>query len=186
MQTNFPLLNPAADISILNEKNGIFTRGILIDIPWLKGVPYLEAGQAIYPEDLDAWEKKAHLKAGSGDVVFIRTGRWALRDAKGPWEASKKLAGLHASCAKWLKSRDIAMLGSDAASDVMPSGIDGVAQPIHTLVLVAMGMPIFDNCELELISKEANRRQRWEFLVTASPLAVPGATGSALNPIATF
>ena len=176
----------AAKLSIRNFKNGIFTRGILMDIPALKGVDYLEPGTPIYPEDLDAWEKKAHLKAGSGDVVFIRTGRWALRDAKGPWEASKKSAGLYASCAKWLKSRDIAMLGSDAASDVMPSGIEGVAQPIHTLVLVAMGMPIFDNCDLELISKEANRRQRWEFLVTASPLAVPGATGSALNPIATF
>ena len=176
----------AAKLSIRNFKNGIFTRGILMDIPALKGVDYLEPGTPIYPEDLDAWEKKAHLKAASGDVVFIRTGRWALRDAKGPWEASKKLAGLYASCAKWLKSRDIAMLGSDAASDVMPSGIDGVAQPIHTLVLVAMGMPIFDNCDLELISKEAKRRQRWEFLVTASPLAVPGATGSALNPIATF
>jgi kynurenine formamidase len=176
----------AAKLSIRNFKNGIFTRGILMDIPALKGVDYLEPGTPIYPEDLDAWEKKAHLKAGSGDVVFIRTGRWALRDAKGPWEASKKSAGLYASCAKWLKSRDIAILGSDAASDVMPSGIEGVAQPIHTLVLVAMGMPIFDNCDLELISKEANRRQRWEFLVTASPLAVPGATGSALNPIATF
>src|ERR1700674_3231882 len=144
----------AAKLSIRNFKNGIFTRGILMDIPALKGVDYLEPGTPIYPEDLDAWEKKAHLKAGSGDVVFIRTGRWALRDAKGPWEASKKSAGLYASCAKWLKSRDIAMLGSDAASDVMPSGIDGVAQPIHTLVLVALGMPIFDNCDLKLISKK--------------------------------
>jgi kynurenine formamidase len=176
----------AAKLSIRNFKNGIITRGVLMDIPALKGVDYLEPGTPIYPEDLDAWERKAHLKVASGDVVFIRTGRWALRDAKGPWEVSKKSAGLYASCAKWLKSRDVAILGSDAASDVMPSGIDGVVQPIHTLVLVAMGMPIFDNCDLELISKEARRRQRWEFLVTASPLAVPGATGSALNPIATF
>jgi len=120
-----------------------------------------------------------------GDVIFIRTGRWALRDSKGPWD-TKKLAGLYASCAKWLKSRDVAMLGSDAASDVMPSGIEGVAQPIHTLVLVAMGMPIFDNCDLETIAKEAEKRNRWEFLITASPAAVPGATGSVLNPIATF
>ena len=176
----------ASKLSIRNFKNGILTRGILMDIPALKGVDYLEPGTPIYPEDLDAWEKKARLRVGSGDVVFIRTGRWALRDAKGPWEASKKSAGLYASCARWLKSRDVAILGSDAASDVMPSGIDGVPQPIHTLVLVAMGMPIFDNCDLELISKEANRRKRWEFLLTASPLAVPGATGSALNPIATF
>jgi kynurenine formamidase len=176
----------AAKLSIRNFKNGILTRGILMDMPRLKGVDYLEPGTHIYPEDLDAWEKMAHVKVGSGDVVFIRTGRWALRDAKGPWDVGKKSAGLDATCAKWLKSRDVAILGSDAASDVMPSGIDGVAQPIHTLVLVAMGMPILDNCDLELIGREANRRKRWEFLLTASPLAVPGATGSALNPIATF
>jgi kynurenine formamidase len=176
----------AAKLSIRNFKNGILTRGILMDIARLKGVDYLEPGTAIYPEDLDAWEKKARLKVGSGDVVFIRTGRWALRDSKGAWAASQKSAGLFASCAKWLKSRDVAMLGSDAASDVMPSGVEGVAQPIHTLVLVAMGMPIFDNCDLELLSREANQRRRWEFMLTAAPLAVPGATGSALNPIATF
>jgi len=68
----------------------------------------------------------------------------------------------------------------------MPSVIDGVAQPIHTLVLVAMGMPFFDNCDLELLGREANRRPRWIFLLTAAPLVVPGAKGSALNPIATF
>jgi kynurenine formamidase len=176
----------AAKLSILNYKNGIMTRGVLMDMARLKGVEYLEPGTPIYPEDLDAWEKKAGLKVRSGDVVLIRTGRWALRDAKGPWEVGRKSAGLHASCARWLKSRDVAILGSDAASDVMPSGVEGVAQPIHTLVLVAMGMPIFDNCDLELIGREANRRQRWEFLVTASPMAVPGGTGSAFNPIATF
>jgi kynurenine formamidase len=176
----------AGKLSILNYKNGIMTRGVLMDIARLKGVDYLEPGTPIYPEDLDAWEKKAGVKVRAGDVVLIRTGRWALRDAKGPWAVSSKSAGLFASCAKWLKSRDAAILGSDAASDVLPSGVEGITQPIHTLVLVAMGMPIFDNCDLELIGREASRRQRWEFLVTASPMAVPGGTGSAFNPIATF
>jgi kynurenine formamidase len=176
----------AGKLAVLNFKNGIFTRGILMDMARLKGVDYLEPGTHIYPEDLDAWEKKAHVKVGSGDVIFIRTGRWALRDSKGPWEVGKNSAGLDATCLKWIKSHDIAMIGSDAASDVMPSGIEGVAQPIHTGVLVAMGVPIFDNCDLELLGKEANKRQRWEFLLSAAPIAVPGATGSALNPIAIF
>ena len=173
--------------SILNFKNGIMTRGVLMDIARLKGVEYLDPGTAIYPEDLDAWENKAHVKVGAGDVVFIRTGRWALRAAKGPWSVQEAgLAGLYASCARWLKARDVAILGGDGAQDVMPSGVEGVSSPIHELVIVAMGMPIFDNCDLELIGREANRRQRWEFLVTAAPAAVPKATGSVLNPIATF
>jgi hypothetical protein len=78
------------------------------------------------------------------------------------------------------------MIGSDAASDVMPSRIAGVAQPIHQLVLVALGTPIFDNCDLEALAEAAAQRHRWEFLLTAAPLAVPGGTGSPLNPIATF
>ncbi len=98
-------------LSIRNVKQGIFTRGILFDIPLLHGVRFLKPGTAIYPEDLDAWEKKAKVKVASGDVVFINTGRWARRDMTGPWSVDKEgAAGLHASCAKWLKDRDIALL----------------------------------------------------------------------------
>src|SRR5579872_6240527 len=159
----------ATKLAITNFKNGILSRGILMDIPRLKGVPYLTPGTAIYPEDLDAWEKKAGVKVGSGDVVIIRTGRWALRDAKGPWKISTNSAGLYVTCMKWLKARDAAVLGSDGASDVMPSGVAGVTQPVHQLAIIAMGMPIFDNLDLEAVSAEANKRQRWEFLVSAAP-----------------
>ncbi len=176
----------ATKLAVTNFKQGIMTKGILMDIARLKGVDYLEPGTPIYPEDLDAWEKRAGFKVEPGDVVFVRTGRWKLRDEKGPWAANTNSAGMHASCAKWFHDRDIAMIGSDAASDVMPSGIDGVVQPIHQLFLVAMGTPIFDNCDLEAIGDECARQSRWEFLLTASPMAVTGGTGSPLNPIATF
>jgi kynurenine formamidase len=176
----------AARLSILNLKQGIFTRGILIDIARLKGVAYLEPETPIYPVDLEAWEKKAGIKVSSGDVIFIRTGRWARRAAVGPWNVGASAAGLHASCARWLKQRDVAMIGSDAASDVVPSGVEDVMLPIHQLVLVAMGVHIFDNCDLEALGEAAAKRNRWEFLLTAAPLAVPGGTGSPLNPIATF
>jgi kynurenine formamidase len=176
----------AGKLAVTNFRNGIFTRGILMDIPRLKGVPYLEPPQAIYPEDLDAWARKAGITPQPGDVIFVRTGRWARRAAKGPWDVSKNSAGLYASCARWLHQHDAAMVGSDGASDVMPSGVEGVTQPIHQLVLIAMGMPIFDNCDLEALSEAANREHRWEFLITAAPLTVGGGTGSPLNPIATF
>jgi kynurenine formamidase len=175
----------ATRLAVTAFKSGIFTRGILVDIPRLKGVPYLEPGTAIYPEDLEAWEKKAGVKIGTGDVVFIRTGRWARRAEKGAWDPAS-IAGLYATCAKWLKARDVAMVGSDAATDVMPSGVEGVVQPMHQLLLVAMGTPIFDNCDLETLGDEAAKRKRWEFLLTAAPMAVTNGTGSPLNPIAVF
>jgi len=176
----------AKQLAVTNFKNGIFSRGILVDIPKLKGLPYLEPGTAIFPEDLDAWEKKSGIKIASGDVVFIYTGRWARRAAKGPWDAGAQAAGLHVSCAKWFKFRDIAMIGSDLGTDVEPSQVEGVTEPLHQLFLVAMGTPIFDNCDLEALSKAAASRNRYTFLLTAAPLPVPGGTGSPLNPIATF
>ena len=176
----------AQKYSIHHMRDGILTRGILMDIPRLKGVPYLEPGTTIYPEDLQAWEEKAELKVGSGDVVLIHTGRWKLREEKGPWKIEEHAAGLYASCAQWLRERDVAILGSDAAGDVIPSGVEGAPMPIHQLVLIAMGMPIFDNLDLEAVSEEAARQNRWEFLLTAAPLRVVGGTGSPLNPIATF
>jgi kynurenine formamidase len=167
-------------------KNGVFTRGILIDIPRLKGVPYLEPGHAIYPEDLEAWEKKAGVKVGSGDALFLRTGRWARRDVTGAWDVDKDAAGLHVSCTKWFKARDISFLGSDAASEVAPSGVEGLAAPVHQILLIAMGVPIFDNCDLEALGETAAELGQWEFLLTVAPLPVGGGTGSPLNPIATF
>jgi len=176
----------ASKLSIANLKQGVFTRGILIDLPKLKGVAYLEPGTAIYPEDLEAWEKKTKIKVTPGDVIFVRTGRWARRSAVGPWDVSRNSAGLHASCANWIRQRDVAIIGSDVASDLLPSGIEGVSHPIHQLVLVAMGVYIFDNCDLEALSEACDKRNRWDFLLTASPIAVAGGTGSPLNPIATF
>jgi kynurenine formamidase len=177
----------AAKLAISNARGGVFTRGILFDIPRLRGVRFLEPGTPIYPADLDAWEKHAGVKVSSGDVIFIRTGRWKRREVTGPWNAlDPGLAGLHVSCAKWLKERDVAILGSDAASDVIPSGIPEMSHPVHLLVLHAMGMNIFDNCDLEELSEVAEKHKRWEFLLTASPLPVDGGTGSPLNPIATY
>lgn len=171
---------------IHNLKEGIFTRGILIDIPRLKGVPYLEPGTPIYPEDLEEWEKKTGIRVSSGDVLFVRTGRWARRAALGPWNVMGNSAGLHPSVARWLKERDVAMIGGDGASDRTPSGIEGVAFPIHRLALVGLGVHMFDNCDLEALSEAAARYNRWEFLLTVAPLPVPGGTGSPVNPIATF
>ena len=85
-----------------------------------------------------------------------------------------------------MKNRDVAVLGSDAASDVLPSGVQDVPMPIHQLSLIAMGTWILDNCDLEALSAATKQRQRWEFLLTVAPLAVPGGTGSPINPIATF
>jgi hypothetical protein len=78
------------------------------------------------------------------------------------------------------------MIGSDNTNDVMPSQVEGVAMPVHQLTLVAMGMPLFDNLDLEAVADATAKRNRWEFLLVAAPLTVTNATGSPLNPLAIF
>ena len=173
--------------SIHNVKSGIFTRGILIDIPRLKGVPYLEPGTPIYVEDLEAWEKKAGVKVSAGDALFVRTGVWARRKAEGPWLRGRaeggRSAGLDPSVIPWLKQRDIAIMGSDHPQYVSPSNIRGA---VHDFALLYLGVHLFDNCDLEALGEAAAARKRWEFLLSAAPLPISGGTGSPINPVATF
>jgi kynurenine formamidase len=174
--------------SIINLKNGIFTRGVLVDIPRLKGVRYLEPDAQIHAQDLEAWEKMAGIKVTAGDALFIRTGRWARRAAVGPWDTSRtgRRPGPAASVIPWLKSRDVALLGGDAPPSVAPSDIPGEPGPVHDFALVSLGIHLFDNVDLEALAEAAAARKRWEFLLTVAPLPIRGGTGSPVNPIATF
>jgi len=173
-------------LGIDNLKNGIVTRGVLIDVPRLKNVEFLEPGAPIYVEDLEAWEKKAGVKVASGDAVLVRTGRWARRAKLGPWNVGQSAAGLHASVARWIKERGVAFVGGDAAQDVVPSRVEGIALPIHTLCITAMGINLLDNQDLEAVAEAAAKLNRWEFMLTIAPVPVTGGTGFPLNAIAMF
>jgi kynurenine formamidase len=174
--------------SIVNLKDGIFTRGILIDIPRLKGIPYLEPGTQITLQDIEAWEKVAGVKVAAGDALFIRTGRWARRAAVGPWDLGRTglRPGPNASIIPFLKARDVAFLGSDVPPSSAPSDVPGETGPVHDFALVTLGVHLFDNCDLEALAEAAAARKRWDFLLTVAPLPIRGGTGSPVNPIATF
>jgi kynurenine formamidase len=178
--------NGATRLSVINMKNGIFTRAVLLDMPRFWGVKYLEGTKAIYPKDLEAWENQSGVKVERGDAVLIRTGRWARQEVEGAAAVEKVAAGLDASCLAWLRQRGVAIVGSDLATDLIPSGIEGFEAPIHLVVINIMGMPILDNCNFDSLSEYASAHKRWSFLLTAAPLSVRGGTGSPINPVATF
>jgi kynurenine formamidase len=173
-------------LGIENLKNGIVTRGVLLDIPRLKNVPYLEPGTAVYVEDLEAWERQAGVRIAAGDAIFLRTGRWARRAALGPWNVAQHAAGVHASVAPWIKARGVAFIGSDDALDVVPSLVEGVALPVHILMITALGVNLLDNQDLEALAGTAARLNRWEFMLTVAPVPVTGGTGFPVNALATF
>jgi hypothetical protein len=171
--------------SIHNLKTGIFTRGVLLDIPRLKGVPYLEPGTPIYAEDLEAAAKMEGLKILPGDALFVRTGVWPYRAKFGPYARGRngKDAGLDASVLRWSPLRDLALLASDHPQGVNPAEIPNA---VHDFSMVGLGIHLIDDCDLEGLAEAAATRKRWEFLLVVAPLPIGGGTGSPVNPIATF
>jgi kynurenine formamidase len=175
----------ATKSSILTMKNGIVTRGVLYDIPKLKGLPYLEPGTRIFPEDLEAWEKKSGVKAGPGDALLLRWGKWARRAKVGPW-ANDEAAGFDNSVMPWLKKRDIALLGWETAGYAPQPPGDIPKASLHNFVLEILGVHILDRADFEALSEAAAARNRWEFMLTVAPLPIPNGTGSPVNPLAVF
>lgn len=168
-------------------RNGVISRGVLLDIPKLKKVDWLENDVAITAAELDAAEKDHRVTVAEGDVLFIRTGRAKRRKTLGGWDALHEgLAGLETSCLPWLHERKVAVLGSDGVSDAVPSGYPKYALPIHVCTLVMMGLHLIDNADLDALSEACARNGRYEFQFVMAPLILSKGTASPVNPLASF
>jgi kynurenine formamidase len=172
--------------SVLNMKNGIVTRAVLYDIARLRGVPYLEPGTRIFPEDLEAWEKRTGVRVGPGDALLLRWGRWARGAKLGPWNTDEAAAGLDNSVIPWIKKRDIALMSWETPGYMpQPSG-DLPRLALHNFVLSHLGVMLIDRGDFDALADMAAARNRWEFMLTVGPLPIPNGTGSPVNPLAIF
>ena len=172
---------------VLAVAQGVTTRGVLLDIPRLRGVDVLDAGDHVFPEDLEAAEQAAGVEIGPGDVLVMRTGEGGVRRREGKdYNANKPRSGFQAACLPWLHGRGVAMLGSDVAQDPTPTGYRAVNMPIHMVGIVAMGLWLIDNCQLEDLADTCARLGRWDFQFALAPIRFQGVTGSPVNPLAVF
>jgi kynurenine formamidase len=164
---------------------GIVGRGVLLDFPAAQHRPWLEPGEQMHPADLDAAASALGTEILPGDILLIRVGRDARAARHGrvdPVIAGS--AGLAADCLPWLRHHDIALLGSDSASDQMTPGGAPHPMPVHAGALVLLGLPLLDNAWLEDLAAACAAEGRREFLAVVCPLRVRRATGSAVNPVA--
>ena len=163
---------------------GLVGRGVLLDIPRARGVRWLEPGEHVFADDLEAAEREQGVRVDSGDILLVRTGHAHRLADLGPWDTTKAEVGLHPGAARFLADRGVAALGSDGNNDTAPSTTEGVAFPIHVLALNAMGIHLLDYLQFEDLVPQCEEAARWEFLFVAAPLKIEGGTGSPLNPIA--
>jgi len=178
-------------LAITAVKNGIIGRGVLLDIAQARGVEWIEPDTPIRPADLDAAEQLAGVTIGKGDIVLYRTGRHERREGAGRHverlqDGRGHLPGLYPDCLPWFHEREVALIGSDCAHDVLPAPFREEWIPIHVGTEVYMGMLLLHNLRLDALRAQAHRGNRMEFCIVIAPLNIERATASPVNPIALF
>jgi kynurenine formamidase len=163
---------------------GLVGRGVLLDVPRVRGIRWLEPGEYVFVDDLEAAERAQGVSLDAGDILLVRTGHAHRLAELEPWDTSNGKAGLHPSVVRFLAHRRVAALGSDGNNDTAPSTTEGVVFPIHVLTVNAMGIHLLDYLQFEELVQRCEEAERWEFLFVAAPLRIEGGTGSPVNPIA--
>ena len=173
--------------SIETLRDGVVSRGVLLDVARARGGRGVPGGEGVMPEDLEAAERAAGVRVEPGDILLVRTGYYGRQVADGavsPMQAGSP--ALHVACCPWLRERGVAMVGSDTHNDVHPPPYPAMGNSFHVVCLVAMGLWLIDNANLEELARACAERGRWEFLLTIAPLRLKNVTGSPVNPIALF
>jgi kynurenine formamidase len=176
----------ARDLAVTDAARGIIGRGVLLDIPALSGRRWLEPGEAVRPEQLDEACARQHVDVEPGDIMLLHTGFARRRRQLGMRAAiaADGYPGWHASTLPWVHEHQVAAIAADTANDARPSGYKRVPNPVHYVGIVAMGLWLIDNCDLDELVDTCARLDRWTFLFTVSGLRLRGGTGSPVNPIA--
>jgi kynurenine formamidase len=187
--------------SVYAQRDGIYSRGVLLDLPAARGTDWLEPGEEVSVADLEAAERHAGITVTSGDVVVVRTGVEAYESDHAP---SPLLAGPGPDAAEWMYEREVAVYTGDAPDHVTaigarilgrveggepgdpPTGHTRFPLPFHQLAIPAIGLCLLDHARVEELARVCRESGRYEFLFIAVPLAIPGATGSPVNPLAVF
>ncbi|MER6997190.1 cyclase family protein [Streptomyces sp. NPDC000410] len=174
----------AGELSLDLVHDGVVGRGVLLDVPRLRGVPWLEPGDHVTTDDLTAAEEAQAVRVLPGDLLFVRVGHRRRRGELGAWNAAEARAGLHPTAMRFLAERHVAVLGSDGNNDTAPSVVAEVGFPVHVLAMHAMGVHLMDYLQFEELAPVCAKTGRWSFLCAVAPLRLPSATGSPVNPIA--
>ena len=174
----------AGELTIEVAKDGVVGRGVLLDIPRLRGVPWLEPGDFVTTADLVAAEEAQQVRVGQGDLLFVRVGHRRRRRELGPWDAAAARAGLHPAAMEFVADRRVALLGSDGNNDTAGGAAQPVDFPVHVLAINALGVQLLDYLEFADLVAACEQAGRWSFLCVVAPLRLHAGTGSPVNPIA--
>jgi kynurenine formamidase len=170
---------------ILAQKDGIFTRGVLLNVAAVRGVPWMKPDEGVTAADLEAAEKRQKIRVESGDCIFVYTGLQKREIVEGPENLGQRV-GIMPDAIRWMHQRQISVYSGDCV-DAFPNPYSvRYCIYFHAIALASMGLILLDIPALEPLVELCDEMQRTEFLLTMAPLRIKGGTGSPVNPIALF
>ncbi len=170
--------------SDVEDLGAIVVRAAVVDVPRLRGVPFIEPGDSVLWSDIERAQLEYGVAVRAGIGVLIRTGRWARLRLMGRSYEGEHRPGVDPRAALRLLSAGIVILGGDGGNDVRPSAVSGISFPVHVLALAGAGIPVLDNVDLEELCDACMSNNRWEVSLCVAPVRLHGATGIPVNPIA--
>ena len=165
-------------------RDGIMTRGVLLNVPKHRGRPYVTFDSPVHGWELEEIAAAQQVSIEPGDAVLLYSGLEAYNRDGGQYGGDmNRIPGVHASCLPFIRDHDVALLCWDM-TEMMPNGY-GLPWSIHG-VLFSYGVALIDNALLEPLAQVCEEEGKYEFLFTVNPLVLIGGTGSPVNPVATF
>jgi hypothetical protein len=169
---------------ITNLVSGVVGRGVLADLPRHLGLDHLPPSFEAGPDLLDEVLAAVGITPRSGDVLLVRTGTYAAT-RRGVDVGPGGTPGLTWECARWAKRHDLASICADNTTvEVTGTNGDGPMLPLHMLGIRDMGLLLGELFDLEALADDCASDGRYEVLFVGTPLHVPGAVGTPLNPLA--
>ncbi|KAH3907037.1 hypothetical protein HBH56_195090 [Parastagonospora nodorum] len=191
----------------------LVARGILIDYKaWYEQKAVAEGksgeeaichphdGHRIGVADIEAIAKYQNVEFRPGDVLIVRTGETEILEAGTPTSFAKlqqklQVSGVEGNMAtvKWLWNKHFAAVAGDAMAfeaipplkeDGEPAGFEGLV--LHRWLLSMFGMSIGELWDLKALSAHCQKTGRYSFLLTSTPLNIPGLVASPPNALAIF
>jgi kynurenine formamidase len=163
----------------------IVSRGVLLDLPALKGVERLEPGYAITDTDLDAAVEHARVTLEPGDVVLVRTGHMQHLHAGDQVTYNHDTPGQGLSTVEWVWRHDLGAVFNDTyVFEVWPPEDWTCMMPVHMIQIRDMGLIQGQIFDLETLAVRCAEADRYEFLFSASPEPITGGCSAPVNPVA--
>jgi kynurenine formamidase len=163
----------------------VVSRGILLDMAKVLGRDPLEAGCAFTGDDLDAAVALAGVTVRPGDIVCLRTG-WIQHFFAGDrMKYATGAPGPSTKSIQWFRDNDVAAVAADTMIfEVFPGEDPATMLPVHMIHLRDMGLVQGQNWDLETLAAHCAADGQYDFLLSATPLPITGASGGAIAPTA--